>query len=198
MEEIGPDRLNELGAKYVAEGDADRAIHYYNLSLRTAPGSARTYLGLARALSLKAAAGAKPFEVLAMDALRKAAAADPSLEDPHSLLISAAARAGRLGDLAVEYREKLRLAPDDEALKRRLKSIYLLSLMDRTVRTPTVGYKPILYVKVFFDCVLLPLGASMIVAANVLPKARPSLGIGIFIFFCYACYRWLIWFLSRL
>lgn len=198
MEEIGPDRLNELGAKYVAEGDADRAIHYYNLSLRTAPGSFTALLGQAKALSLKAASGGKAFEVLAMDALRKAAAADPAREEPHSLMISAAARSGRLGDLAVEYREKLRLAPDDDALKRRLKSIYLLSLMDRQVKVPTVGYRPILYVKVFFDCILLPMGASMIVAANVFPKARPSLGIGVFIFFCYACYRWLIWLLSRL
>ncbi|HAN03671.1 MAG TPA: hypothetical protein DCW72_02375 [Elusimicrobia bacterium] len=197
MEEIGFDRFMELGARHVAGGDPDRAIHYYNSAIRTEPGSAPAYIGLARALSLKARGGGAVFETLALDALRKAELADPSSAEAHAMLLASALRAGRLGDMAAEYRAKLRGDPGNAALKARLREIYALSLMDTGVKLPPVGYKPVLCLKVLFDCVLLPLGSSIIIAANVIPKARPSLMIGVLIFLCYGIYRGLIWFFSR-
>ena len=197
MEEVGFDRLLELGARHIGGGDPDRAIHYYNAALRAVPGAPSAYIGLGKAFTLKEKKGEPVFRVLAMDALRKAVAAAPASEEAHALLIAAAIRAGRLGDLAVEYREKLKQAPDDAGLKKRLNHIYLISLMDTEVETPQLGYRPVFLVKVFFDCVLLPLSTSIIIAANTVPKARPSLGIGVFIFFCYAVNRTLVWFFSR-
>lgn len=197
MEEVGFDRLMELGARHVAGGDLDRAIHYYNAALRASPGAPLAYIGLGKAFTLKEKKGEPVFRVLAMDALRKAAAADPASEEAHALLIAAAIRAGKLGDLAVEYREKLKRAPSDAGLKKRLNHIYLISLMDTEVEVPQLGYRPVFFVKVFFDCILLPLSSSIIIAANAVPKARPSLGIGVFIFFCYAVYRTLVWFFLR-
>lgn len=197
MEEIGFERFMELGARHLADRDPDGAVHYFNSALRAEPESPAARLGLGKALSLKGGRDGKVFYVLALDALRKAAPAYPSSEELQGLIIAAAAKADRLGDLAQEYRGKLTLAPGDQALKSGLKLIYAVSLLDRDVKLPSVGYKPALFVKVFFDCVLLPFSTAMIVAANVYPKARPSLMIGVFIFFCYVVYRSLIIYFTR-
>ena len=197
MEEIPVDRLMQLGSRHLADADPDGAIHFYNLALRKEPSVPGVYLGLGRAFSLKALKGEKVFYVLALDALRKAAAADPSSESVQALLIAAAGKADKLGDLAVEYREKLKSDPGNESLKKRLKYIYVISLLDREVKVPSVGYRPALFIKVCFDCILLPFSTSIIVAANVYPKARPSLMIGVSFFFCYAAYRGLLIYLSR-
>lgn len=197
MEEVGFEKFMELGERHTAAGDPDRAIHYYNSALKISPAAPAAQRGLARALSLKADKGEPVFRVLALDALRKAAAAEPESEETQALLIGAAVKAGRLGELAAEYRARLKADPENAALKKRLKAVYVVSLLENDVTVPSVGYRPVFFIKVFFDCVLLPLGASIIVAANVMPKARPSLIIGVFIFFCYAVYRSLVWFFSR-
>ncbi|MEK7722645.1 MAG: tetratricopeptide repeat protein [Elusimicrobiota bacterium] len=197
MEEIDFGRLMELGGRHLSDGDPDGAVHYYNSAIRREPAASAAWLGLAQAFSLKAGKGETVFRVLALDALRKAVTADPSSEEAHWRLAGAAAKADKLGDLAVEYREKLKRDPGNEGLKKRLKHIYIISLLDREVKLPAVGYKPALFLKVCFDCVLLPLGASIIVAANVFPRARPSLMIGVSFFVCYAVYRSLIFFFSR-
>lgn len=197
MEEISFDRLMELGGRHLADRDPDGAIHYYNTALRKDPAAPAPCLGLTRAFLMKAESGEQVFRVLALDAARKGVAADPSSDNAHSLLATAAEKANRLGDLAVEYREKLKRDPDSEVLKKRLKHIYIISLMDRKVKLPAVGYKPALFLKVFFDCVLLPFSTAVIIAANVLPRARPSMMIGVSFFFCYAVYRSIVFFFSR-
>ena len=198
MEEISLDRLMELGARHLSDGDPDGAIHYFNLALRKEPSAPAVHLGLAQAFSLKAEKGEAVYRVLALDALRKDAAADPFSEDVYGRLVLAAAKADKLGDLAVEYREKLKRDPGNEGLRKRLRHIYIISLLDREVRLPTVGYTPGLFLKVCFDCIILPLGTSIIIAANTLPKARPSMMIGVSFFIVYAVYRSLIFVLSRL
>jgi hypothetical protein len=186
----------ELGERHLSDGDADGAIHYFNSALRSEP-TAEAYVGLSRAFSLKAVKSEKVFYVLALDALRKAAAAGPGSEELQVMLIGAAVKADRLGDLAVEYREKLKLDPGNEALKKRLRYIYAIALLDSEVKLPEVGYKPALFIKVGFDCVLLPFSAAIIVASNLYPKARPSLGVGVFFFFCYLVYRGILIYFSR-
>lgn len=197
MEEIGFERFMELGARHVSGGDPDRALHYYNSAIRTDPASAAALMGLSRALSLKARTSGAVFEVLALDALRKAEGLAPGSGEVRAMLLAAAVRAGRLGDMASECREKLKSDPGNAELKARLREIYVISLMDTGVKLPPVGYKPVLCLKVIFDCIMLPLASSIIIAANVIPKARPSLMIGVFIFLCYAVYRGLVWFFSR-
>ncbi|HAF95697.1 MAG: hypothetical protein A2X34_06655 [Elusimicrobia bacterium GWC2_51_8] len=198
-EKITAERLMELGERRLERDELDEAIHYYNAALKESPSPHAAYLRLAEAYSRKARKGERVFYVLAMESLRGAIKAEPSAEDAHYKLIAIAMKTGKLGDLAVEYREKLKNAPagKEKEFETYLKRIYLLSLLENDVKVPPVRHKPLLFVKVFFDCILLPFGTAIILTANILPKARPSLGIGIFIFGCYAVYRLLVYFFSR-
>lgn len=192
------ERLVELGERHLERDELDEAIHYYNTALKASPLLRAACMGRAEACFRKGQKGDSVFYVLAMESLRSVIKSEPaSSADVHEKLIIVAMKAGKLGDLAVEYRERLKKEPENRESSKYLNRIYLLSLLEKDIKVPLVTHRPILFVKVFFDCILLPFSSSMILTANFVPKARPSLGIGVFVFVSYLVYRFLIYIFSR-
>ncbi|PIU18297.1 MAG: hypothetical protein COT18_10810 [Elusimicrobia bacterium CG08_land_8_20_14_0_20_59_10] len=86
--------LIELGDKQLAQGDPDRAIHYFNRALKKRPEDPAINLRLAEAYGLKGDSGAKMYYALAMEPLRRILRSDPRSEAANDKLLVLALQDG--------------------------------------------------------------------------------------------------------
>ncbi|KAF0127192.1 MAG: hypothetical protein FD189_455 [Elusimicrobia bacterium] len=188
------EELLEAGRRSLARGDADAAIHHFNRALKSSPVSPEARAGLYGAFMLKGDAGQKQFYVLAMEAARLSGGAGAAESAALDRLLTAGFKAGRLDELAREFRAR---AGKDPSAALFLKRIYAMSLLAAENAPRASDYRPNLFIRVFFDCLLLPASCAAIVASVAIPRARPAFGFGVFLFACYAVYRAALMLLRR-
>ncbi|HOI42004.1 MAG TPA: hypothetical protein PK523_03580 [Elusimicrobiales bacterium] len=180
------EKLLEAGRRCLADGDAGAAISSFNAVLKISPSSAAARLGLYRAFMARGDAGETQFYVLAMEAARRSGSGGTLDPEAADRLITAGFKAGRLDELAREFKARAEKDPDAGPL---LKKIYTLSLLaaDRPARA--AGYSPGPLVRGFFDYLLLPVSCAVMIVSLAIPRARPAFGLGVFLFASYAVYR---------
>jgi hypothetical protein len=196
------EELLEAGRRSLARGEADTAIRHFNAVLKREPDSAAAQLGRYEAFMAKGDAGDRQFYVLAMEAARRSCQGAGASAGTGGALDAAAAdrlilagfKAGRLDELAGEFRAR---ADKDPSAAPFLKRIYTMSLLATENAPSASDYRPSLFIRVFFDCLLLPASCALIVASVAIPRAKPAFGLGVFLFACYAVYRAALMLLRR-
>ncbi|MBI4656728.1 MAG: hypothetical protein HY746_08300 [Elusimicrobia bacterium] len=195
-QDIPIEKIFELGDRNRDRLDYDQAIHYYNLLLRKDPADKTALLRLADIHAIKAEK--EPvYYVLAMEACRKILKTDPMDHEANEKLILTAIKAGTLGDLAREYREKLKKDPSNKIYKNYLNRISLMSIMGKDAQIPDSGYTPGFILRMFFDLGLLPISVIFILFYFWGPKYKSTFTAGTAMFAVYLCYRALLYFFSK-
>ncbi|HBA59983.1 MAG TPA: hypothetical protein DCZ92_04020 [Elusimicrobia bacterium] len=196
-EEHPLERLVELGDAKLAQGEFDRAIHYYNLALKQKLDAPAINLKLAEAYRLKAEKGGKVYYTLGMEPLRRILRSDPRNEAAHDKLMVLSFKAGTLDELTREYGEKAKTGPGGEFYTAFIKRAEALLLMESDVPPQLPGYTPNGLIKYFFDLFILPGGAITIAASNFGPRARPFFILGLTMFLFYCAYRGILYMMMK-
>lgn len=191
------EELLALGDREIAAGEPDPAIHYYNQALKRNAADPRLNFSLSEAYRLKAGSDGAVFYTLAMEPLRRILKADPLNETAHEKLMLLAFKAGALGDLAREYRERAKAGAAEELYAKYLKRAHTLSLLDNDVRLQVPEYRPVGYIKAFFDFVILPAGLMGMGFSGLGNKFKPLFIMGITFFLFYCAYRAILYLLMR-
>lgn len=190
-------KLVELGGLNLERGELDRAIRYYNLALKKDVSHRAANLGLSDACLRKGAAGEGVFYTLAKTPLRRILADSPKDETAADRLAVAHYKSGSLDTLIQEYREKAEADPGDEFYAKRLKYVRAMAMLDSETQVALPGYKPVPFVKSFFDFIILPSAIAAIGAGNLGVKFKPFLLLGVALFLFYFGYRVTLWIITR-
>ena len=108
-----------------------------------------------------------------------------------------AIKTGSLDALTREYSEKAKSGPDTAFFAAQLKRSAAMSLMGSEVLSQGFEYKPIPYVKSFFDLIVLPGAVATIAVGNLGLKFKPFLLLGATLFLFYCVYRGILYLLLR-
>jgi len=197
-EDVTPERRVELGDQHLERGELDLAVRCYNLALKKDLANPAANRGLAKAYRLKAEDGGAVFYRLAVEPLRRALAADPLDESLHELLRLLAMKTGSIDSLTREYAKKANSCPEKRDFYAvQLKRAAAMSVMGSEVISQGFEYKPIPYVKSFFDFIVLPGAVITIAVGNLSLKFKPFLLLGATLFLFYCVYRGILYLLLR-
>lgn len=191
------EELLALGDREIASGETDLALHYYNQALKKNTADPRLNFRLTEAYRLKAGSGGAVFYTLAMEPLRRILKADPINETAHEKLLLLAFKAGALGDLAREYRARAKAGTAEELYAKYLKRAQVLSLLDNDVRIRVPEYRPVGFIKAFFDFIILPAGIMGMVFSSFGNEFKPLFIMGITFFLFYCAYRAILCLMMR-
>ncbi|MDD2804901.1 MAG: hypothetical protein PHV33_05045 [Elusimicrobiales bacterium] len=196
-DDVTPERRVELGDLHLGRGELDLAVRCYNLALKKNLAHPAANRRLAQAYRLKAEREGAVFYLLAVEPLRRALAADPLDESLHELLQLLALKTGSIASLTREYSKKAKSGPDKDFNAAQLKRAAAMSVVGSEVLKQGFEYKPIPYVKSFFDFIVLPGAAVTIAVGNLSLKFKPFLLLGATLFLFYCAYRGILYLLLR-
>ncbi|OGS19303.1 MAG: hypothetical protein A3J83_07215 [Elusimicrobia bacterium RIFOXYA2_FULL_40_6] len=197
MVDLPIEKLVELGDKRKADNDYVNSIRYYRNALKIAPENKDVLFKLAEAYTLKAQDGSEIPEAdyqFAMNYYRDIIRLEPTNEQAHHKLIFLSMKNRLLGELAVEYKEKVKKYPENILYKECLEQLSVLVLFDKdiTKHDYASGYRPSLPMRIIFDFLLMPASLTLIALSIFNPMFKGMFLQSFSMLLFYAAYRIII------
>lgn len=177
------------GVEFRLKNDFSAALREYRKAVEIAPENRTAQLRLASIyIDLANYELSHYYLSLAQEALQKVLKIEPLNEEAHQSLITLHFKKGTLGELAREYKEKLKSQPEQKLWAKYLNQIILIG---KESLPPSSGEKgrPGFIIRFTFDYFLLPSGILTIITSLMSDRFRPFLFLGLVMLGFFLIYK---------